>query len=173
LGGLTLTPGVYDFSSSAQLTGTLTLDAEGDPNAQFIFKIGSTLTTASSSAVILENAASAGEVVWQIGSSATLGTDTTFAGDLLADQSITLTTGASLSGSAVALTGAVTLDDNAISVDPASQDPAPVASTPEPSSFFSATLCAIPGLGWWLIRRRSERKTLSEPRRAPGAGGQS
>jgi len=112
LGGLTLTPGVYKFSSSAQLTGQLTLDGGGDPAAQFVFQIGSTLTTASSSSVLLINGASPCNVYWQIASSATLGTDTRFQGNLLAFASITLNTRASVIGRALARTGAVTLDTN-------------------------------------------------------------
>ena len=118
LGGLTLVSGVYAFSSSAQLTGTLTLDAQGDPNAQFVFQIGSSLTTASGSSVVTINRAGTPgcTVFWQVGSSATLGTTTAFEGHVLALQSITLNTGASiLSGSALARNGAVTLDTNRIS----------------------------------------------------------
>jgi hypothetical protein len=121
LGGLTLTPGVYFFSSSAQLTGTLTLDAQGDPNARFVFQIGSTLTTASDSLVNLINVSSSAEcgpdngLFWQVGSSATIGTNSTFAGNILALTSITLNTGASIAdGRALAQNGAVTLDDNQI-----------------------------------------------------------
>jgi type VI secretion system secreted protein VgrG len=118
LGGKTLTAGVYFFSSSAQLTGTLTLDAQGDPNAQFVFQIGSTLTTASNSSVVTINngAGMPGcTVFWQVGSSATLGTGTAFEGHILALTSITLTTGATiLDGSALARNGAVTLDTNTI-----------------------------------------------------------
>jgi len=115
LGGLTLTPGVYCFSTSAGLTGTLTLNAQGNPNAVFIFKIGSTLTTASNSSVVMTNGGSlCGNVFWQVGSSATLGTGTTFGGNILALTSITLTTGASLSGRALARTGAVTLDSSTV-----------------------------------------------------------
>jgi len=116
LGGKTLTAGVYCFSTSAQLTGTLTLDAQGNPNALFIFKIGSTLTTASASSVLLINSASACGVFWQIGSSATLGTGTALAGSIVALTSITLNTGANLNGRALARNGAVTLDDNQVSV---------------------------------------------------------
>src|SRR2546421_3688279 len=113
LGGLTLTPGVYKFNTSAQLTGTLTLDAQNDANARFVFQIGSTLTTASGSSVHLINAPSCfGNEFWQVGSSATLGTTTQFAGTILALTSITLNTGANISGRALALHGAVTLDDN-------------------------------------------------------------
>lgn len=114
LGGLTLTPGVYGFTSSAQLTGALTLNAQGNPNAVFIFKIGSALTTASSSSVLLINSASSCNVFWQIGTSATLGTTTRFAGNILALASITLTTGANTSGRLLARNGAVTLDSNNI-----------------------------------------------------------
>ena len=93
LGGMTLTHGVYCFTSSAQLTGTLTLDGEGDPNAVFIFQIGSTLTTASASTVNLINGAQSCMVYWQVGSSATLGTTTTFRGNIFALTSNTVTTG--------------------------------------------------------------------------------
>ena len=89
LGGMTLTAGAYSFSSSAQLTGQLTLDAAGDPNAQFVFEIGSTLTTASASSIRLINGASPCNVYWQIGSSATLGSTTAFEGNLMAHTSIT------------------------------------------------------------------------------------
>ena len=90
LGGLTLTPGVYRFDSSAQLTGALTLDFQGDADAAFIFQIGSTLTTASSSSVNVINGGSLSGVYWQVGSSATLCSDTTFAGNILALASVSL-----------------------------------------------------------------------------------
>lgn len=113
LGGLTLTPGVYCFSTSAQLTGALTLNALGNPNALFLFKIGSTLTTASGSTVTVINGATAcNRVFWQVGSSATIGTGSSFAGDILALTSITITTGANTSGRLLARNGAVTLDTN-------------------------------------------------------------
>jgi Ice-binding-like/Putative Ig domain len=113
LGGLTLTPGVYCFATSAQLTGALTLNALGNPNALFLFKIGSTLTTASGSTVtVINGGTSCDRVFWQVGSSATIGTGTSFAGDILALTSITMTTGANTSGSLLARNGAVTLDTN-------------------------------------------------------------
>ena len=118
LGGMTLTAGVYCFSTSAQLTGTLTLDAEGDPNAEFIFQIGSTLTTASNSTVELINGGNNCNVYWQVGSSATLGTATAFAGNIVALTSITATTGANASGRLLARNGAVTLDSNSIAICP-------------------------------------------------------
>jgi protocatechuate 3,4-dioxygenase beta subunit len=114
LGGLTLTPGVYHFSSSAQLTGVLTLNAEGNPDAEFDFQIGSTLTTASNSSVVMINGGIPCDVVWQVGSSATLGTTTAFEGHILALTSITVQTGASVQGSVLARNGSVTLDDNVI-----------------------------------------------------------
>jgi hypothetical protein len=114
LGGKTLTAGVYCFSTSAQLTGTVTLNAQGDPSAVFIFQIGSTLTTASASSVSLINGTDPCNVFWKVGSSATLGTDTTFIGNILALTSITLNTTATVSGRTLARNGAVTLDSNTI-----------------------------------------------------------
>jgi hypothetical protein len=116
IGGLTLTPGVYCFASSAGLTGTVTLDGQGNPNAVFIFEIGSTLITASNSAVVLINGAEPCSVFWQVGSSATLGTGTAFLGNILASASITLDANATLSGRALAESGAVTLSSNTVSV---------------------------------------------------------
>jgi uncharacterized protein with beta-barrel porin domain len=127
LGGKTLIPGVYNFSSFAQLTGKLTLNGLGNPNSIFIFNIGSTLTTASNSSVSLLNGAQGGNVFWRVGSSATLGTTTAFAGDILAQASITLNTGASITcGAAWARVGAVTLDTNAISICPLLTSAGPV-----------------------------------------------
>ena len=118
LGGLTLLPGVYKFSSSAQLTGALTLNANSDPNAQFVFQIGSTLTTAAGASVtVINNVATppACIVFWQVGSSATLGAANAFQGHILALASITVGAGTSIaSGSALAHTGAVTLDTDHI-----------------------------------------------------------
>jgi Ice-binding-like len=110
LGGMTLLPGVYKFTSSAGLTGTLTLDAAGDPNAQWFFQIGSTLTTAVGANVALINSARARNVYFAVGTSATLGTTTTFSGNILAQASITMTTNASIQGRALARVGAVTTD---------------------------------------------------------------
>jgi hypothetical protein len=116
LGGMVLTPGVYCFASSAGLTGTLTLNMQGNPNALFVFQIGSTLTTASGSTVQLLNNAGAcpTNVFWQVGSSATLGTGSSLQGDILALTSVTMTTGAGTSGRTLARNGAVTLDTNTV-----------------------------------------------------------
>jgi type VI secretion system secreted protein VgrG len=114
LGGRTLSGGVYCFATSAQLTGTLTLD--GDANTVFVFQIGSTLTTASSSAVLMTGGALAKNVFWQVGSSATLGTGTAFRGNIVALSSITLNNATTLSGRALARNGAVTMDTNAVAL---------------------------------------------------------
>ncbi|MFA5775903.1 MAG: ice-binding family protein, partial [Ilumatobacteraceae bacterium] len=114
LGGQTLVAGVYTSSSSIGLTGALTLNGAGDANAVFIFQAGSSLTTASGSSVVLINGAQACNVFWQVGSSATLGTGSSFVGTIVALTSITLTTSATMSGRALARNGAVTLDTNTI-----------------------------------------------------------
>jgi hypothetical protein len=115
LGTTTKTAGVYDSADGTfGITGTLTLDAQGDPNAVFIFKASSTLITASSSNVALVNGATACNVFWQVGSSATLGTNSTFRGTLLALASITVTTGVTIDGRALARVGSVTLDSDTI-----------------------------------------------------------
>jgi type VI secretion system secreted protein VgrG len=115
LGGMTLLPGVYRFDSSAGLTGTLVLNEYDVNNAAFVFQIGSKLTTASNSSVIIINPGSNDEIIWQVGSSATLGTGTAFEGNILAIDSITLNTGASIGcGSALAQNGPVTMDNNSI-----------------------------------------------------------
>lgn len=111
LGGKTLSPGVYCFTSSAQLTGRLVLDAGGQPAGVWVFLIASTLTAAPGSAVVMGENGRASNVFWQVGSAATLGTGTAFAGTIIANSSITMNTGASLLGRALAR-GAVTMDSN-------------------------------------------------------------
>ena len=129
LAGQVLRSGVYaaDGKGALSLGGTLVLDANGNTDAVFIFQTDSTLTTASSSVVQLINGAQACRVHWVVGSSATLGTGSQFVGTILAQASITVTTGASVRGRALARTGAVTLDSNAFS--PASCQP-PVSGAP-------------------------------------------
>jgi hypothetical protein len=117
LGGQTLTPGLYKSTSSLEISsGDLTLNAQGDANAVFIFQIASTLTTTSDRKVFLTGGAKAANVFWQVGTSATLGTISIFKGTIMADQSITLTTGANLEGRALARIGGVTLDASTITV---------------------------------------------------------
>jgi hypothetical protein len=120
LGGLTLTPGVYFFSSTAQLTGLLTLDAQGSNTAQWIFQIGTGLTTASASTVQvigLGSGAFTGGITWAVGAQATLGTTTTFLGTIISNTGpVVLNTGATIGcGRAISLTKSVTLDTNVIS----------------------------------------------------------
>ncbi len=123
LGGLTLLPGVYYFSSLATLNGILTLDCQGNKKAQFVFQIGTTLTTGTKSAVISINRGNGSEprnfVFWQVGSSATLGADSAFEGTILATTDIIIMNSASIQdGGALARHGAVTLDTNKIKSNP-------------------------------------------------------
>jgi Ice-binding-like len=162
LGGKNLTPGVYTFSSSAQLTGTLTLSGNG----VFIFQIGSTLTTGSNSVVLLSNGAQACAVFWQVGSSATLGSATQFQGNLMALTSITMVTRANiLTGRALARNGALTLDTNKITPPEGTCTVAPGPSpspSPGTSPGTTPTPRAIglpntggppqqPGFPWWPL----------------------
>ncbi len=152
LGGKTLTPGVYCFSSSAGLTGSLTLNAQGNAAAVFIFKIGSTLTTASGSSVVMTNGGSQCNVYWQVGSSATLGGSTSFAGNILALTSISLTTSANVVGRALARNGAVTLDTN--NVSPSSCAASSVTPVPSlPQMFVLLIAVSLAGLGYARLCR--------------------
>jgi hypothetical protein len=115
IGGLTLTPGLYKSTSSLAISsGNLTLDAGGNPNAVFIIQIASTFTTTSGRQVILTGGAQASNIFWQVGSSATFGTTSVMKGTILAMQSITFNTGATLDGKALARTGAVVMQANTI-----------------------------------------------------------
>jgi hypothetical protein len=152
LGGKTLTAGVYCFSSSAQLTGTLTLNAQGNASAVFIFKMGSTLTTGSNSSVAVINGGSSCNVFWQVGSSATIGVGTSIAGNILALTSITLVTGACVNGRALARNGAVTLDTNTVN-STACGAAAPVPALPQAFVFLLAL--ALTALGFVRLRRRA------------------
>jgi len=134
LGGQTLVSGVYTSASSMGLTGNLTLDGAGDPNAVFIFQIGSTLTTASSSTITMINSAQACNVFWQVGESATFGTGSSFVGHVLALTSITATTGATFNGQLLARNGAVTLDTNTIVNDACAVDLTPASATATPAA---------------------------------------
>ncbi len=114
LGGQTLAPGVYGYTSGLALTGTVTLDGGGNPGAVFIFQAGSTLVTASGSTVQLTGGAQACNVFWQVGSSATLGTGTTFVGTVMALTSVSVETGSTVEGRILARNGSVSLDDSAV-----------------------------------------------------------
>ena len=163
LGGKTLTPGVYCFSTSGAVTGTLTLNAQGSAAAVFIFKMGSTLTTASGSSVVMTNGGSQCNVFWQVGSSATIGTSTSFAGNILALTSISLTTGANVIGRALARNGAVTLDTN--NITPSTCSAAPGGPTPVPTlptGIMLLMALGLAGIGYLRLRwttQKSERRT--------------
>lgn len=149
---LTLFPGVYHFDDSAQLTGALILDALGDPNARFDFQIGSTLTTASASSVTVIGGGDGDNVYWQVGTSATLDTGTVFLGNIIADQSITLNTGAIIDcGRALALNAAVTLDSNNITI----------CGVPEADGLLAVTLLGsvFGAWKWSTVRRRSASRS--------------
>src|SRR5437016_3523148 len=142
LGGQTLTPGLYKSTSSLEISsGDLTLDAQGDANAVFIFQMASTLTTTSSRQVILSGGAKAANIFWQVGSSATLGTGSVLKGSILALTSITLTTGATLEGRALARNGAVTLDSNTVGLGIPADTTRPTVSSTDPAN--AATGVAI------------------------------
>ncbi len=151
LGNRTLRSGAYRFTSSAQLTGALTLDAQGNPDAQFVFEIASTLTTASASSVVLINGASPCNVFWQVGSSATLGTTTAFQGNVMALTSISLNNGATVIGRMHARNGQVSLIDNVLSAPQCGSG----STTPGPTSPRG------PGAG---------TRTPGSRSRSPGAG---
>ncbi len=154
LGGKTLGPGVYTFNTSAQLTGTLTLSGAGF----YIFQIASTLTTASASVVAAVNGADAATIFWQVGSSATLGTGSTFIGNILAQISITTTTGDTMAGRLLARTGAVTMDTIALTYPPSTTPggfggPPLPSPTPAPSSWILVLI----GLGCAMLYQTRER----------------
>jgi hypothetical protein len=125
------------------LTGTLTLDAQGNPNALFIFKIGSTLTTASAASVLLINGGSDCGIYWQVGSSAILGTGTSLRGSIVALASITLNTGASVSGRVLARTGAVTLDNSHVNICSGGGGPISVQAIPTLSGWAMIVMAAF------------------------------
>jgi type VI secretion system secreted protein VgrG len=178
LGGLTLRSGVYRFASEAQLTGPLTLDAQHNNNAYWVFQIGSALTTAPGSSVVLTNLGTNdgrdNGLYWQVGSSATLGTTTAFEGNILALTSITMNTGATIpNGRALARNGTVTLDANVISIvcpnggpgysgglefDTAGLHVVPVPGAPAPVPIPSAMLLFGSGLAGLAAFRKRFKK---------------
>ena len=152
LGGMTLIPGTYCFSTSAQLTGILTLNAQGNPGAVWVFQIGSTLTTASNSSVVFINGGRACGTFWQVGSSATLGTTTAFAGNIVALASITLNNSATSDGALFARTGAVTLDNNTVNVVGSCGAAAPVPALPHAAAWGLFALLLASGV--FVLGRR-------------------
>lgn len=152
IGGQAFLPGVYRATTTLGITGTVTLNGNGNPNSVFIFQVGSALTTAAgNSIVLLTNGATASNVFWQVGSSATLGTNTIFAGTILAQASVTLTTGAVLNGRALARTGAVTFDSNAVT------NPGPAAVAPPPVPAPSSLILVMSGMALVGLYRSRDR----------------
>jgi len=155
LGNRKLAPGAYRYTSDALLTGALTLDAAGDPNAQFVFLIGSELKTESASSVVLINGASPCNVYWQVGSSADIGTTTAFQGNLMALTSISLKNGATVLGRMLARNGQVSLINNVLTaplcatgpVTPPGGSDTPGAGTPGGSTAPGDGSSAAPGQG--------------------------
>lgn len=141
LGGLTLGSGIYNNPTSFGLTGTLTLDAGGDPNAVWIFQAGSTFITAANSKVILIGGAEAANVFWQVGSSTTFGANTEFTGNMMTFMSISVGAGTTVEGRLMAQNGAVTLDTNTIGL-----------AVPEPGR---ALLLGLASMALLCLRRRS------------------
>jgi len=145
LTGLTLTQGVYCVTAApSNLTGTLTLNGQGNPSAVFVFQMASTLITSSGSNVLLTNGANACSVEWQVSSSATLGSGTTFVGNILALTAITLNSGANLTGRALARNAAVTLNTNNVSFAACG---APVVPPPFPPPGVPT----LPQIGEWVL----------------------
>jgi hypothetical protein len=145
LGGQTLAPGLYKSTSTLEISsGDLTLDAQGDANAVFIFQMGSTLTTTVGRQVILAGGAKAANIFWQVGSSATLGTNSVFKGNILALASITATTGAAVEGRLLARTAAVTLGANVVGLGVPAGITAPAMSSAVPVN--AATGVVISGV---------------------------
>jgi hypothetical protein len=127
-------PGVYNASSALDLSGAVTLDGMGDPDAVFVFQVGSALTTASGSSIVLTGGAQACNVFWQVGSSATLGTNNAFVGTVMALTSVTVTTGTTVQGRALARNGAVSLDHNVFTPAGCATTTSPTPTSPSPST---------------------------------------
>jgi hypothetical protein len=168
LGNRTLTAGAYRYAAAAGLTGVLTLDAQGDPNAQFVFMIASSLTTAPASSVVLINGASPCNVYWQVGSSATLDTTTAFQGNLMALTSVSLSNGASVIGRVLARNGTVSLINNVLTGSACG-----TSSSSTPTTATDTATGAGPGTtgparaptrnGTAILRRTSPRGTPLAP----------
>ncbi|MBA2445113.1 MAG: DUF3494 domain-containing protein [Nocardioidaceae bacterium] len=180
--GKTFTAGVYN-APVMQLTGEVTLDAEGNPNAVFIFQAGSTLTTATDSSVTLIGGAQACNVFWQVSSSATLGTRTRFQGTILASESATLTTGATVVGRVLAKTSAVTFDTNTITVPscnvvppttttaPTTTAPTPTRTPPTTTTAPSTTTPTTPSTTPPTTTSTTAPPSTAAPGGGPGGGG--
>lgn len=154
----TLTPGVYNSGASISLTGTLTLDGNNLANPVFVFQMGSTLLTSSGTSILLINGARAENVYWQVGSSATIGGTSAFVGNILANTSITLGSGATVDGRLLAIGGALDLASNTISV--------PVSAIPEPAT---TSLLVAGGFGLLVGLHRLRQRRAAPKHFLPAA----
>ncbi|MCX2750081.1 ice-binding family protein [Arthrobacter sp. MI7-26] len=145
--GQTLTAGVYKSAGPLAVSGALTLNGQGNPNSVFIFQVASTLTTASASSIVLTNSAQACNIYWQVGSSAILGTASTFKGNILALTSITATTGTSVEGRALARNGQVALDTNVFTMPGCATASPTSTTTPPPTGAPTAIASTSAGAG--------------------------
>ncbi|MDD5274765.1 MAG: ice-binding family protein [Methylovulum sp.] len=162
--GQTLTPGVYCSTGSILIgSGTLTLDAQGNPNAIWVFQMGTTIITSAGGSVNIINSGQACNVFWQVGSSATIGSGSAFQGSIFASTSITLTSGASLLGRALAINGGVTMDTNIVSVCSLLPPPTPASllspSLLELAMFMLVALPVLANAGGLRRRTRLFRKS--------------
>ncbi|MEX0973575.1 MAG: ice-binding family protein [Solirubrobacterales bacterium] len=173
LGNRVLTAGTYRYNAGALLTGPLTLDAQGDPDAEFVFQIGAELTTESASSVLLVNGASPCNVYWQVGSSAAIGTTTQFVGSLMALTSISLTSGATVEGRMLARNGQVSLINNVLTAPTCASDsnPPPSSETPSggqetvPPGTVGATAPVSPQINRTGVRRGAAGQANRRPSR--------
>ncbi len=158
LGGMTLLAGAYTFSSDAQLTGTVTFDAQGDSNAQFVVKVGTQLTTASASSVALAGGANPCNIYWKV-DTAVLGTGTAFQGNILALTDVSLNNGASVMGRVLDRNGTVSLDNNVLDGSMCGTGSTPTGGIPTPAPGTpGATSGTSPGSPA-PARRRTTRRT--------------
>lgn len=180
--GQTLTTGVYRSASTLSLSGTVTLDGQGDPAAVFVFQVGSGLTTATGSNISLINGAQACRVFWQVGSSAVLGVGSSFTGSVLAQSSISAGTGTQVAGRLLARTGAVTLDSTRVSVPgcaaipptttttvPASSSTAPTSSTTPPTDSTNPTVTTVPSSSTSAASASTTTPATGSTTTSPGA----
>ena len=173
--GQTLTTGVYRSASTLSLSGTVTLDGQGDPAAVFVFQVGSGLTTATGSNISLINGAQACRVFWQVGSSAVLGVGSSFTGSVLAQSSISAGTGTQVAGRLLARTGAVTLDSTRVSVPgcaaipPTTTTTVPASSSTAPTDSTNPTVTTVPSSSTSAASASTTTPATGSTTTSPGA----
>ncbi|WUH85253.1 ice-binding family protein [Amycolatopsis sp. NBC_00438] len=168
--GQTLVGGVYKSTGPLAISGTLTLDGQGDSSTVWIFQVASTLITASASTVNLINGAQACHVFWQVGSSATLGTNSNFAGTIMALTSITATTGTVVAGRALARNGQVSLDDNTFTTGTCDTTPTTTPTTTAPTTTPPGTDSTTPTTSDTGTTSDTNTGTMTDTTSSPGSG---